>query len=117
MGIVLNRVSHDTSAPPALYGATGVEPPVPAAAHWNEHVDVAIVGGGVTGLWSAYHLAVKGARVAVLEAHQIGNGASGRRRRGAGGDCGLHREISDRLRGNANRHPVRRADPRWRGSP
>src|SRR6266700_64291 len=78
MGIVLNRVSHDTSAPPALYGAAGLESPMPGAARWNERVDVAIVGGGVTGLWAAYHVAAKGARVAVLEQRQIGNGASGR---------------------------------------
>ena len=78
MGVVLKRVSGDTSAPPALYGAAGLEQPMPGAARWNEAVDVAIVGGGVTGLWAAYHVAAKGARVAVLEQRQIGNGASGR---------------------------------------
>jgi sarcosine oxidase len=78
MGIVLNRVSNDTSAPPSLYGAAGLEAPVSGASRWNERVDVAIVGGGVTGLWTAYHLAAKGARVAVLEQRQIGHGASGR---------------------------------------
>ena len=78
MGLVLNRVASDTSAPPALYGAAGVEPPVAGATGWQERVDVAIVGGGVTGLWTAYHLAASGARVAVLEARQIGHGASGR---------------------------------------
>src|SRR5258705_9492281 len=78
MGIVLKRVSHDTSAPPNLYGAAGLEMPVSGAARWNERVDVAIIGGGVTGLWTAYHLATKGTRVAVLEQGQIGNGASGR---------------------------------------
>ena len=45
---------------------------------WNERVDVAIVGGGITGLWTAWHLATQGSCVAVLEAHQIGHGASGR---------------------------------------
>jgi glycine/D-amino acid oxidase-like deaminating enzyme len=78
MGIVLNRVSHDSTTPPALYGAAGLEAPVPAAARWNDTVDAAIVGGGITGLWTAYHLATQGARVAVLERHQIGHGASGR---------------------------------------
>src|SRR4030095_5390672 len=78
MGFVHNRVASDKSAPPSLYGAAGVEPPVSGAARWNERVDVAIVGGGITGLWTAYHLAVQGARVAVLEARQIGHGASGR---------------------------------------
>lgn len=78
MGLVLNRVAGDTSNPPALYGAAGVEPPVGGAAGWTERVDVAIVGGGLTGLWTAYHLATQGTRVAVLEARQIGSGASGR---------------------------------------
>jgi sarcosine oxidase len=78
MGVVLKRVSHDTSAPPALYGAAGLEAPVSGASRWNDSVDVAIVGGGVTGLWTAYHLAAKGTRVAVLEQCQIGHGASGR---------------------------------------
>ena len=40
-------------------------------------VDVAIVGGGFTGLTAALHLAPRGVRVAVLEAEEIGAGASG----------------------------------------
>ncbi len=43
-------------------------------------VDVAIVGGGFTGLWTAYHLlcADPSLRVAVVEGEEIGFGASGR---------------------------------------
>jgi glycine/D-amino acid oxidase-like deaminating enzyme len=41
-------------------------------------VDVAVIGGGYTGLSSALHLAEGGARVAVLEAAEIGFGGSGR---------------------------------------
>ena len=41
-------------------------------------VDVAVVGGGFSGLSSAYHLAKSGLTVAVLEANDIGEGASGR---------------------------------------
>jgi glycine/D-amino acid oxidase-like deaminating enzyme len=43
-------------------------------------VDVAIVGGGFTGLWTAYYLAVldPALRIAVLEAEICGYGASGR---------------------------------------
>jgi glycine/D-amino acid oxidase-like deaminating enzyme len=41
-------------------------------------VDVAVVGGGLTGLSAAVHLRRKGASVAVLEAERMGWGASGR---------------------------------------
>jgi glycine/D-amino acid oxidase-like deaminating enzyme len=43
-------------------------------------VDVAIVGGGLTGLWTAYYLTRRdpGLRIAVLEAEVAGFGASGR---------------------------------------
>ena len=41
-------------------------------------VDVAIIGGGFTGLSAALHTAEKGLSVAVVEAHRVGFGASGR---------------------------------------
>ncbi|MER2597983.1 MAG: FAD-dependent oxidoreductase [Caldilineales bacterium] len=43
-------------------------------------VDVAIIGGGYTGLSSAWHLATRapGLKIALLEARQCGHGASGR---------------------------------------
>ncbi|MCJ8169372.1 NAD(P)/FAD-dependent oxidoreductase [Atopomonas sediminilitoris] len=41
-------------------------------------VDIAIIGGGFTGVASAVELAERGYRVAVVEAHKIGWGASGR---------------------------------------
>lgn len=45
----------------------------------GEHrVDVAIVGGGFTGVNTALELAERGYRVAIIEAHKIGWGASGR---------------------------------------
>ena len=43
-----------------------------------ESVDVAVIGGGFTGLSAARTLAKQGVRVAVLEAHTIGWGASSR---------------------------------------
>ncbi|MGC1330816.1 NAD(P)/FAD-dependent oxidoreductase [Pseudomonas sp.] len=41
-------------------------------------VDVAIIGGGFTGVATAVELAEKGLKVAILDAHKIGWGASGR---------------------------------------
>jgi gamma-glutamylputrescine oxidase len=41
-------------------------------------VDAAVIGGGITGISAALHLAEKGFSVAVLEAEEIGWGASGR---------------------------------------
>lgn len=54
--------------------------------------DVAIIGGGVTGCSAALHLAERGYRVALLEAGEIGAGASGR----SGGQIlpGLGTELS-----------------------
>ena len=57
------------SAPPA--------PPTPPL-DGRIAVDVAIVGGGFTGLSAALHLAEGGTRVAVLEGVGIGFGGSGR---------------------------------------
>ena len=48
-----------------------------------EHVDAAIVGGGITGLSAAIRLARKGAATVVLEQGRFGSGASGRN----GGMC------------------------------
>ena len=50
------------------------------AARRRHHVDVAIVGAGFTGLWTAHYLAEAdpSLRIAVLEAETVGFGASGR---------------------------------------
>lgn len=59
---------QDTATPPGDFRHT----PVP------EEVDVAVVGAGLTGLSAALELARGGARVAVLESHHVGWGASNR---------------------------------------
>jgi glycine/D-amino acid oxidase-like deaminating enzyme/nitrite reductase/ring-hydroxylating ferredoxin subunit len=41
------------------------------------HVDVAILGAGITGLTAAWHLKQAGKRVAVLEGSHVGSGTSG----------------------------------------
>ena len=56
----------------------GVGPPGGVAAPLPGRTDVAIVGGGYTGLSAARTLARHGVAVAVLERHRIGWGASGR---------------------------------------
>jgi gamma-glutamylputrescine oxidase len=49
-----------------------------ARAPWREHVEVAVIGAGLTGVSAAYHLARRGAGVALLDAGAVGAGASGR---------------------------------------
>lgn len=60
------------------YQATVGERPDYPALNGSMRVDVAIVGGGYTGLQAAYTLARGGASVALIEAHRVGDGASGR---------------------------------------
>ena len=59
------------------YASTPRPAPLPPLA--GEHVcDVCIVGGGISGLSAAMHLAEKGMRVVLLEADHLGFGGSGR---------------------------------------
>jgi gamma-glutamylputrescine oxidase len=44
----------------------------------EHHADVVVLGGGIAGCSAALHLAKRGYRVALLEAHAVGYGASGR---------------------------------------
>ena len=55
-----------------------VFPAIDPARALPERVDVAVVGGGYTGLAAALALARRGATVALLEAHTLGWGASSR---------------------------------------
>lgn len=71
MGRPLTALWSDTAGP-----APAPRAPLPGPTSY----DVAIVGAGFTGLWTAYYLAVADPtlRIAVLEAEQVGFGASGR---------------------------------------
>ena len=67
-----NNRSHglwELSAPP---------PPVTAQLTGGLSCDVVVIGAGYTGLSAALHLARSDKKVSVLEAHEIGFGASGR---------------------------------------
>ena len=67
--------------------------PAPALAG-DERADVVVVGGGYVGLWTAWQLLERGARVAVLEDALCGHGPSGRN----GGFCETLWTLLPRLR-------------------
>ena len=62
----------------SLWHATADPAPATQALEGEQRMDVAVIGAGYTGLSCALALAEAGARVAVLEADEIGHGASGR---------------------------------------
>jgi gamma-glutamylputrescine oxidase len=59
---------------PSLGGAQAARD----ALRGESRVDIAVLGGGLAGCSAALHLAKRGYRVALLEAHFVGYGASGR---------------------------------------
>jgi glycine/D-amino acid oxidase-like deaminating enzyme len=63
---------------PNLYRDTAEAAAETPPLHGAVRADVAVVGGGITGLSAALHLAERGIKVVVLEAHEPGWGASGR---------------------------------------
>jgi gamma-glutamylputrescine oxidase len=65
----------DAAAAP---GAAGGAPSLRESLAGDVRADVAILGGGIAGCSAALHLARRGYRVALLEAHAVGYGASGR---------------------------------------
>lgn len=64
--------------PVSLWAKTAAEEELSHPFEPDRHVDVAIVGGGYTGLSTALHCAEKGLSAQVIEAHHIGFGGSGR---------------------------------------
>ena len=60
------------------YSASRNPTPVRAALSGTHTCDVCVVGGGIAGTSTALHLAERGFDVILLEAQQIGWGASGR---------------------------------------
>ena len=78
--------------PASWYAATAN--PLPALEPLKGKItcDVCVVGGGYTGLSAALHLAELGYSVALLEAHRVGFGASGRN----GGQVGSGQRLGQR---------------------
>lgn len=64
--------------PPSYWAATALAGPTIPAFDGSEQADIVVVGAGYTGLSAALHLAQRGIRVLVLDAHEPGWGASGR---------------------------------------
>ncbi len=79
MGLdILTANDRTGEYPPSWYAATALKlAPFPVA-KGEITCDVAVIGGGYTGLSAALHLAEAGFDVALFDAHRVGFGASGR---------------------------------------
>ena len=82
---ILGRVTHPESLAQETihWRRTAAPAPAPVPLEGELDVDALIVGAGLTGLRAAVSLAEAGVRTAVLDAHDVGHGASGR----SGGQC------------------------------
>lgn len=70
-------------------------------AHPADSYDVAIIGGGFSGLWSAYHLLQlnPALKIAIFEARKFGFGASGRNGGWASSDYPVYRSTLEKRHG------------------
>ncbi|XXK27599.1 NAD(P)/FAD-dependent oxidoreductase [Arenicellales bacterium nBUS_45] len=75
--------------PPSWYAATATGHPDTEQLTGAHETDIAIIGGGFTGLSAALHLSKRGFSVALLDAHRVGWGASGRN----GGQVGTGQRV------------------------
>src|SRR5271170_6056802 len=74
----MTEPSSDQADPPSVYTRAAPRAPPAVPLTGRPHVSVAVIGAGFTGLSAALQLAEAGVDVAVLEAKEIGSGASGR---------------------------------------
>ena len=72
------RMTAARPLPPSLYADTARPAPHTPPLSGDRKADVAVIGGGFTGLSAALHLAEKGVDTVLLEANEPGWGASGR---------------------------------------
>lgn len=93
--------------PPSWYAATATPPAPFPELKGSRQADVCIVGGGFTGLSAALRCAEAGLDVALVEAHRVGFGASGRN----GGQLGSGQRVGQRKL--ADRHGPAAAQALW----
>jgi glycine/D-amino acid oxidase-like deaminating enzyme len=72
------HTSRADELPPSLWAATAAPAPATVPLAGEHRADIVIIGAGYTGLSAALHLAEAGLDTVVLEAHELGWGASGR---------------------------------------
>ncbi|SEO63077.1 gamma-glutamylputrescine oxidase [Salinihabitans flavidus] len=85
--------------PQSWYAASADIPPPRLQAQGEIRADVCIVGAGYTGLSAALHLAELGHDVALVEAHRVGFGASGRNGGQLGSGQRMEQDGLERLMG------------------
>jgi glycine/D-amino acid oxidase-like deaminating enzyme len=74
----VRRVTEKVVFPPSIWAATAPARTPATPLQESIEADVAIIGGGFSGLSTALHLARRGRRAVVLEGAEVGWGASGR---------------------------------------
>ncbi|GGB35810.1 gamma-glutamylputrescine oxidase [Roseibium aquae] len=101
--------ANDTAGelPASYYAATAIRKTDYPALQGDLTCDVCVVGGGYTGLSTALHLGQRGYRVALLEAHKVGWGASGRN----GGQVGPGQRVDQEVL--ESRHGIAHAKALW----
>lgn len=86
---ILRINDPDGDHPASWYAATAEAPAATAPVEGDLTADVCVVGGGITGLSAALHLARGGMDVVLIDANRIGAGASGRN----GGQVGTGQRV------------------------